>query len=145
MPIPMQAVADWVTSLGWDGADPGLDANGVPVYPGPYVQKSPDRIVTISSISGPGYIWEGSADMISFQARVRGRQSPYEATSYTDAEALAFTLDQMIFNAPFPVVIDGKVIVKAFRNGPEPSPLGAQPDDADRYEFVSNYMMIVGV
>lgn len=146
MPVNAQVVADWITQqLGWDANDPGNDAAGVPVFPGPYVQKMPDRIVTITTTTGPGFVFEGAADAVGFQARVRGVPSPNDLQSYADAESLAFLLDSLVFNAMFPVTVDGRVFVKAFRSGSQPSPLSPSPDDADRYEFICNYILIVGV
>lgn len=145
MPIPVKTITDWLTGLGWVGVDPAVDVAGVPIFPGPYIQKSPDRIVTITPVTGPGYMLEGAADMTGFQARCRGMQSPYEIESYPDAEALAIAFDKMIYAASFPLTVDGQVFVRCWRNGSAPAPLSPAPDDADRYEFTANYLLIGGV
>lgn len=143
--IPVSTITDWLTGLGWDAADPLTDAAGIPFYPGPYIQKTPDRIVTITKVGGPGLMLEGAADAIQFQARVRGMQSPIEFEAYNDAEQVAAALDQVIFTAPFPVTVDGQTLVRCWRTGSSPVPLSPAPDDADRYEFVTTYLLIGGV
>ena len=145
MPLQSSTIVRWATAnLGWNGTDPGTDPAGVPLFPGPYVQKMPDRIGILTSTSGPGYVLDGAADHTMFQARFRGLGSPDDLVSYADAEAIAFAFDAAVFGAQFPVTVDGKVIAKIFRDGGQPSPLGSSPDNGQRYEFTCNYFCVIG-
>lgn len=145
MPLKSATISTWLSQIGWVNVDQSQDKEGVPFYPGPYIPKSPDRVVIVTAMPGVGFALEGNADWAAFQARIRGMQSPNEAQSYTDAESLAFQLDSLIFNAAFPVVVNGQTLVKVYRAGGQPAPLGAGPDDADRYEFTASYAALVGV
>lgn len=145
MPLKSATVAAWLTQLGWDNVDESADPGAVPFFPGPYIPKMPNRIVVVTALPGTGFALEGFADWCAFQARCRGMQNPNDTGSYADAESLAFLLDSLIFSAPFPVVVNGQTIVKAYRTGGQPAPLGQGPDDADRYEFTANYAVLVGV
>jgi hypothetical protein len=141
MPVKSATVAAWINNvLGW-----GPPNEEAPLVPGPYVPKMPDRIVVVTATPGLGYQMDGAMDAPGFQVRVRGLASSDDIESYTDAESLAFTLDRLIYDASFPVVIDGQAIVKVFRQGGQPAPLGPDPDDGDRYQFTTNYIIVVGV
>lgn len=136
MPLPSASVIAWITGLGWDCTQ----ETGAPVFPGPYVPPEPDRLVVITATPGPGYVLEGDADAGAFQARCRGSQN-----DQVDAEGLAYLLDSLILGASFPVLAaDGQAIVHVHRLGGTPSPLAANPDSGDRYEFVSSYLCIAG-
>lgn len=136
MPIPTIAVIDWITgNLGWDATQ----ETGAPVLIGPYVEKEPDKLVTLTPVPGPGYVLEGAADAGAFQARVRGGQN-----DQAGAEALAYHLDSLILSAVFPVTISGRVIIHVHRLGGTPSPLAPTPDDAERFEYVTTYLCIAG-
>lgn len=118
----------------------------VPVLPGPYIEVMPDRIITVTLLPGIGYVFEGAADQAGFQARVRGKGSANYRESYSDAESMAVALDSLIFSANFPVtLLDGQVIAKAYRSAGQPSVLAPAPDDGDRFEFICDYTIIVGV
>lgn len=145
MPVLVDTIRQWLVRAGWNDDDPSADIAGVPIFAGPYIQKMPDRIVTITKTPGIGFVFDGAADSCTFQARVRGKQSPYENTSYADAESLASQLDALIYGASFPITVNGQIIIRSWRSGSPPAVLGAGPDDADRYEFVSNYVLLVGV
>ena len=135
MPLPTTAIIDWITGLGWDATQ----ETGAPVLMGPYVQPEPDKLCTITPVPGPGYMLEAAADAGAFQARVRGGQNDQPG-----AEALAYQLDSLILGASFPAVIDGHVIIHVHRLGGTPSPLAPNPDDAERYEYITVYIAIAG-
>lgn len=136
MPLPTSDVIAFLENLGWDTTQ----ESGAPVVPGPYILPSPDRLVTITGTSGPGWMLEGAADASGFQARVRGGQNDPD-----DAEALAFALDALIFGASFPVTsASGQKIIQVRRLGGTPSPLSGSPDDGDRTEFTCLYVAFAG-
>ena len=145
MPMSSSTLKDWLTTVIQATAPVPLGGMGdIEVYAGPHIPKMPDRIAIITAVPGVGYLYEGAADQIGFQTRIRGMGSPDDHVSYSDAETLAFALDSLIFSAAFPVIVDGQVIVRAFRLGGQPAPMSPAPDDADRYEFSCNYVAIVG-
>lgn len=128
---------DWLTGLGWDTQQEA----GAPILMGPYIPPTPDRIVVITPTAGPGIVLEGAADAGAFQARVRGGQN-----NQADAEQLAGLLDTLILNAPFPVVVpSGTVLIHAHRLGSGPSPLSADPDDAERFDYVTQYLAVASI
>lgn len=131
-----QVIIDWITGLGWDTREEA----GYPLVIGPYIPRSPDKMVIITGGDGPGFILDGAADASNFQVRLRGPQND----QFT-ASSQAALLDAMIFSALFPAMIDGVSIVHIHRVGSGPSPLGGGPDDAYRYEYTCNYLMITGV
>ena len=133
MPLPTSDLIDWLTDLGWDTTQ----ESGAPIVKGPYILKSPDRLVTITPMPGPGYMLEGASDAGAFQARVRGSQDNPD-----DAEDLAYALDSLILGAQFPAdSTSGKTIIHVHRQGGTPSPLASGPDDGDRTEFVCPYLV----
>jgi hypothetical protein len=136
VPLPTTAIIGWIIGpLGWDATQ----ETGAPVLMGPYVEKAPDRIVTLTPTPGPGYLLEGAADAGGFQTRVRGGQN-----DQAGAEALAYDLDARILGAQFPAVIGGRVIIHLHRLGGTPAPLSPDPDDAERYSYVTSYVCIAG-
>jgi hypothetical protein len=135
VPLPTTSVISWLASLGWDTRQ----EYGAPLVLGPYVLKVPDQLVTLTPVPGPGYVLEADADAGAFQARVRGPQNDQAA-----AEKLAYSLDALILAAPFPAIVDGHVIIHAHRLGGSPAPLAADPDDADRWSYVTTYVCIAG-
>lgn len=136
MPLPTSDLIDFLTGLGWDTTQ----ESGAPIVKGPYILKSPDRLVTITPMPGPGYMLEGASDASAFQARVRGGQDNQD-----DAENLAFALDSLILAAQFPVIsTSGKTIIHVHRQGGTPSPLAPNPDDAERYEYICPYLVFAG-
>ena len=138
MPASTGAVIGWLKSLGWDTTQ----EQGAPIVPGPFNRPMPDRLVTITALSGPGYLIDGAADASAFQARVRGPQDPEDPS---EAEALAYALDALIFDAQFPAVLpDGTVLVHVHRLGSAPALFLPGPDDGDRYELTCNYVCIAG-
>lgn len=132
MAIPLSTVITWIQGLGWDASQEA----GVPLMRGPYIQKMPDRIATLTSTPGPGFVLEGAADAQAFQARVRGPQSDQDG-----AERLALSLDTLILNAPFPSIVGGRTLIFCRRLGSQPSPLAAAPDQAERYEYICSYVL----
>lgn len=131
-----QLCIDFIGSLGWDGRQ----ELGYPLLKGPYIERSPDKAVFITSTTGPGYELEGAVDTTMFQARVRGPANDQEA-----AELAAMLLDSLIFNARFPVQIDGTWVVRCHRLGDGPSALGSGPDDGLRWEYTCDYTITLGV
>lgn len=133
MPLPTSDVIDFLENLGWDTTQ----ESGAPILQGPYVPPSPDKIVVVTPIPGPGYILESAVDVSAFQARVRGGQD-----DQAGAEALAFDLDARILAASFPAAsASGKTIIHIHRQGGTPSPLANDPDDAERFDYVTNYLV----
>ena len=63
-----QLVIDFIAGLGWDTTQ----ETGYPLLPGPEVQTSPDKEVTLTPSGGPGYVTEEAALYAwTFQARTR--------------------------------------------------------------------------
>lgn len=139
MPLPTSSIVTWIESLGWDITQ----ETGAPLYLGPWVPPEPDRLVVVSPTPGPGYQLEGAADMSAFQALVRGQQGGDQSLhAQTHAEQMAYALDALIFSARFPAVLpSGHVLMLITRLGGHPSPLGAGPDDADRFTFTCQYLV----
>lgn len=132
-PVPTTQLAiDMITAAGWDGDQ----ETGAPLYAGPYIPESPDRLVVLTATSGPGYLTdEGYPDAVSFQARVRG-----PSDDEPSAEMLAILLDQLILQLPTPVTIDGVSIGSIQRLGGSPVALPFDPNDL-RYDFTCNYVL----
>jgi len=105
---------------------------------GPYIPPMPAKLVTFTFIGGAGALAEGALDDQQFQMRVRG-----DANDQTGPEAMAYQYDELLMSAPIPQVIGSLNLRTIERSGSPPSPLGP-PDDGDRYEYVSNYRMVVG-
>lgn len=132
--LPTKAVLSWIKALGWDTRQ----EQGAPLVMGPYIPKSPDKLVIITPTPGPGFLWDGAADASAFQARVRGGQNDQPG-----AEELALALDSLIFGASFPVALpSGQVISHIHRAAGAPAPLASDPDDAERYEYICSYLCI---
>lgn len=140
MPVRSQVIAQWAKLAGWE-----TPLTAAEVVPGPYVPKMPDRVAIVTATSGPGYVLDGAADQSGYQARIRGLASSNDEQSYGDAESLAFLWDRLVYEAVFPVVVMDTVIVEMRRAGGQPAPMTPSPDDADRYTFVCNYVVITGV
>jgi len=133
MPLPIADAIQWIENLGWNITQ----ESGAPLFPGPYIQPMPDRIVTLSPAGGPGYVLEGDADSSLIQARTRGGQNDQD-----DAEQLALALDALIRDASFPVVVNGTTISHCHRFGSPPTPLTGTPDDGSRWEYVASYLFV---
>lgn len=134
MPLPTTDLINWLASLGWDGTQ----ESGAPLIMGPYVPDSPDKMVVVSPTPGPGFQFEAAADASGFQARVRGGQNDQPG-----AESLAYALDSLILGAQFPVLgASGKTIIHIHRLGGTPWPLSPNPDDAERFSYVTQYVVI---
>lgn len=141
MPLPTTSVISWLTGLGWDTRQ----EYGAPFFLGPYVPKVPDQCVVVTPTPGAGYVLEAAADAGAFQLRVRGPQGgDASPDAQAAAEALAYSLDALILAANFPAIVDGHVIIHAHRLGGAPSPLSADPDDADRFSYTCQYLCIAG-
>jgi hypothetical protein len=141
VPVATSDVITWLTSLGWDTNQ----ETGAPITMGPYVPDSPDRLVVLTPTPGPGFMRDGATDMCGFQARVRGGQSGDGSTDAQAAtEALAYTLDRLIFTAPYPAVLaSGRVLVTAHRLSGMPTPMTQTSDDQDRMTYVASYLFEV--
>lgn len=136
MPVPTASFIDWITSLGWDARQ----EKGAPVVAGPRILPSPDRLVTVTPVPGPGYVLEADADACAFQLRTRGPQN-----DQASAESLAYLLDSLILRAAFPASLDGgQVLIHAHRLGGTPSLLAPGPDAGDRFELTCTYVCIAG-
>jgi hypothetical protein len=129
-------IIDWITSLGWDGAQ----ELGYPLLPGPLILDDPDRSVWVTGSGGPGYVTEeGSVDASSFQVRVRGTTDDVYGP-----ELAAAQLDFLILRAPFPVAVDGVPIQSVTRQGSGPTPLPVDPK-SNLHEFTTTYIIAMGV
>jgi hypothetical protein len=127
-----QLVIDFITSLGWDVTQ----ESGYPLYPGPEILTSPDKLVTITPAGGPGYVTEEAAlDTWTFQARVRG-----PADDPVTPELAAQQLDWAILAASYPAMVDGMQIAAATRSGGPPTALPLNPADR-RFEFTCTYLI----
>lgn len=133
MPLPTSVFIAWLAGLGWDATQ----ESGAPLVRGPRIRDEPDRLVTITPVPGPGWVLEAAADAMAFQARTRGPQGDQDT-----AEALAFQLDALIFNASFPVTVAGRLISQVRRFAGPPALLAPGPDDGDRYELTCTYLCI---
>jgi hypothetical protein len=131
-----QVIMDFIAGQGWDDRQ----ELGFPLFPGPFIERSPDKAVFITGAGGPGYVLDGAADASNFQARVRGGQN-----DQFSAELAAEKLDFLIYSALYPALVDGVKIVLISRFGSGPSPLGSGPDDALRWEYTCDYTMTTGV
>jgi hypothetical protein len=130
-----QLVIDFITGLGWDGAQ----ETGYPLYPGPEILDAPDKAVFLTPSGGPGYVTEEAAlDAWTFQARTRGPDDDPLAP-----ELAAQQLDWYLLTARYPQQVDGVVIAMAARAGGPPSPLPLNPADR-RFEFTCNYIVTTG-
>jgi hypothetical protein len=125
-----QVIIDWIKSMGWDDSQ----EIGWPLLPGPYQPNMPERVVVITGTGGPGYAIEGATDVATWQAYVRG-----PALDTGAAEDAAQRLDELVFHARLPAVIDGVRIIHADRAGSRPTPLPFSPDGM-RAEVTCNYL-----
>jgi hypothetical protein len=141
VPVATSDVITWLTSLGWDTNQ----ETGCPITMGPYVPDSPDCVAILTATPGPGYQKDGATDMCGFQARVRGGQSGDGSTDAQAAtEALAYTLDGLIFAAAYPAVLaSGRVLVAAHRLSGMPAPMAQTSDDQDRFTYTASYLFEV--
>lgn len=129
-----QLLIDLLTVLGWDATQ----ETGFPLLPGPEVQATPDKEVTLTPSGGPGYVTEeASHDSWTFQARLRGG-----ANDPLGAELAAQQLDQLILTAGKQSV-DGVTVSSIARLGSPPSPLPLDPADR-RTEFTCTYIVTTG-
>ena len=106
---------------------------------GPYIPPMPSVLVTFTFVGGAGELSEGALDDQSFQMRVRG-----DANDQSGPETMARQYDQLLVTAPIPQVIGSLNLRAIERTGSAPAPLGP-PNDGDRFEYVSNYRMVVGL
>lgn len=138
MPTPTvaktQLIIDWLTGLGWNVTQ----ETGYPFFPGPEILDAPDRMVTLTPTTGPGWVTEeGAQDAWGFQVRVRGADD-----DPLGPQLAAQQLDVLIFNGPYPVTVDGVVISTVTRNSP-PIPLPILPPDR-RFEYTCTYLITTG-
>ena len=128
-----QLAIDFITALGWNGTQ----ESGYPLYPGPEILDEPDQLVTITPVTGPGYVTEEAGlDSWGFQVRVRGAQD-----DPLGPELAAQQLDWMILGASYPSQVDGVNIQVAYRSGPPPVPLPLDPSDR-RFEYSCTYLVV---
>lgn len=106
---------------------------------GPYIPPMPAVLVTLTFVGGIGLLDEGTLDDQSFQMRVRG-----DANDQSGPEIMAKQYDALLLNASYPMTIGSTRFLTLDRTGSAPTPLGP-PDDGDRFEYVSNYRMVVGL
>jgi hypothetical protein len=106
---------------------------------GPYIPPMPSVLVTFTFTGGAGLLDEGTLDDQNVQMRVRG-----DANDQSGPEAMARKYDSLLLNAPYPMTIGSTRFHVLDRVGSAPEPLGP-PDDGDRFEYVSNYRMVVGL
>jgi hypothetical protein len=141
VPVATSDVIKWLTFLGWDTNQ----ETGCPLVMGPYIPDEPDQIAILTPTTGPGFMRDGATDMCGFQARVRGGQSGDGSTDAQAAtETLAYTLDALIFAAPYPFVLaSGRVLVTAHRLSGIPAPMAQTSDDMDRSTYTCSYLIEV--
>jgi hypothetical protein len=141
VPVPTSDVIGWILGQGWDGNQ----ETGAPLVMGPYLPDEPDTLVCLTATPGAGYQKDGATDMCGFQARVRGGQSGDGSTDAQAAtEALAYTLDGLIFAAAYPAVLSsGRVLVAAHRLSGMPAPMAQTSDDQDRFTYTASYLFEV--
>lgn len=106
---------------------------------GPYIPPMPSVLATFTFVGGAGLLDEGSLDDQSFQLRIRG-----DANDQSGPEIMAKQYDALLLGAPLPMLIGSTRFQALDRIGSAPAPLGP-PDDGDRFEYVSNYRMVVGL
>ena len=137
----MSDVLAWIEAQGWDATQ----ETGCPLVMGPYVPPSPDTLAVLTATPGAGFMLEGATDMCGFQARVRGGQSGDGSTDAQGVtEALAYTLDGLIFNAAYPCVLaSGRTLVTAHRLSGMPAPMPQASDDQDRFTYTASYLIEV--
>jgi hypothetical protein len=128
-----QLVIDFITGLGWDVTQ----ESGYPLYPGPEILVAPDKLVTVTPVTGPGYTTEEAGlDNWGFQVRLRGA-----ADDPLGPELAIQRLDYMILAADYPATVDGVRIALAYRMGASPTPLPLNPSDR-RFEYTCTYLLI---
>lgn len=132
-----QLIEDWLVSLGWDVTQ----ETGYPVYHGPEIVSSPDRLLFITPTTGPGWVTEeGALDTWGFQARLRG---PFDDPD--TPQLMAERLDVLILNhGQDRATIDGVQIKNVTRSGGTPAPLPLDPEDR-RFEYVCTYLITTGL
>jgi minor capsid protein len=126
---------NWDDFSGWMrqlGVDPQL------INRGPYIPAMPSKMITFTFAGGAGLLAEGEIDDQTFQVRVRG-----DANDQSGPEQLANSVDYLLLRASLPVSIGSTRFLALDRAGSPPTPLGP-PDDGDRFEYVSNYRLVVG-
>lgn len=117
-----------------------LGFDGQLVNRGPYIPPMPSVLVTFTFSGGLGLVTdEGMLDDLAVQMRVRG-----DANDQSGPEAMAAKYEALLLGAPLPITIGSTRFHAIDRTGGAPAPLGP-PDDGDRYEYVSNYRMVVGL
>ena len=119
-------------------APPGLWHRGDETLP-----PMPDRAVGLTWTGGPGERSEGALDVVSFQARVRGRASlPGDdgQRRQDSAEALAAALDlAVLMPAPHEHLGDRTVVLTGRTGGP---PAFLRRENA-RLHLTGNYLLTV--
>ena len=137
----MTDVVSWIQSLGWDATQ----ETGCPLVMGPYTPDTPDNLVVLTATPGAGYMLEGATDMCGFQARVRGGQSGDGSTdAQSVTEALAYTLDGLIFSAAYPCVLSsGRTLVTAHRLSGMPTAMPFASADTGRATYTCSYLIEV--
>jgi len=99
-----------------------------------YLPDMPDRIVRLNVTGGPGTSHERAFDRAAVQVLVRGDQG-HPSASY--AEDLATDVDRALLDAPFPVRIGGRYVMRVDYLGALPAVVGR---DGDRTVMACSYL-----
>lgn len=110
----------------------------IEMSPGPNVADTPDQLVTVTSVPGPGLGMDGLLDMRAFQLRCRGPQF-----DHPQAARMSSFVDKVVLQADFPVEVGPYRIVEVRRLGGGPSPVPGTPDSGNRYEYLATYLFTV--
>jgi len=124
---------DFLRAIGWDDTE----ETGYVLSPGPEIIESPDKLITLTPTTGPGFITEEAGlDAWGFQSRLRG-----PSDDSLSPELAAQQLDVMILNASYPLNVDGVNIQLVYRPGSPPIAMPLDPSDR-RTDFTCTYMII---
>lgn len=122
--LTVEAVAAFLTSRGITE----------PMMHGEEEPEMPDRVVLLTPSGGPGETRERIFELLIIQCRCRGNQN-----DPADAEALADQVDRAWMDPIYPLVIDGRHVVRVQHAGGAPAIIGR--DDARRYESSASYVL----
>lgn len=134
--ITGRTVASWLT----ERLDGFLPAGAAIVSAGKAYQSDgqlispPDQLIVLTRTGGPGLMFEGIYDAVTFQARVRGPQNDDDA-----AEDLALLVDAGFIEQPLPVIMGTHTVARIDRPGGGPAFL--MRDSASRAHYTGNYLI----
>jgi hypothetical protein len=106
---------------------------GIPFNVGPELREMPDVLGTITLVGASQMINDGLFQNTQFQIALRGTQN-----QYTDAEAYAKQVDDLIVFGDYPHELWGSYVTSAYRSGVGPAPQLAL-DAGRRVIFVCTY------